>query len=208
MINLFIIDDHKYLSKGIAAAFENQDYNIQVVGSATDCMSAIEQISTLEIDIILLDIIMPEMDGITCCKHLKELFPEIHVVAFTGELNPKVLIKVWLQKVDGIMLKTCGMDELASTIVSVMKGVKVIGDNVPGFFANCEPELSSGPKLTKTELDVLKLLGAGLSRKEAADEMNRSMYAIDFHCKNLFKKFNTNRIHAIIAEARKSRIIK
>ncbi len=207
MTNLFIVDDHPYLINGIVAVFEKQDYKINVVGAATSGIDALEQLKTLVVDVVLLDIIMPEMDGIACCQQIKELYPEIKVIAFTGELNPKVLLDIWLQKVDGMLLKTCGIDELVSAIKSVMRGNKIIGENVPGFFEYCEPETESRPRLTKTEVEVLKLLGSGLTRQEAADKTNRSLYAIEFHCKNLFKKFNTNRIHEVIAEARIARII-
>ena len=208
MINLFIVDDHPYLIDGIVAVFEKQDYKINVVGSATSGIDAHEQLKTLVVDVVLLDIIMPEMDGIVCCRQIKELYPEIKVIAFTGELNPNVLLDIWRQKVDSILIKTCGINELVTTIKSVMRGHKIIGENVSDFFEYCEPETESRPRLTKTEAEVLKLLGSGLTRQEAADKTNRSLYAIEFHCKNLFKKFNTNRIHTIIAEARKTRIIK
>ncbi len=208
MIDLFLVDDHSYLNQGIKAAFKEQDYNINIVGSATSGIDALEQLKILDVDVVLLDIIMPEMDGIACCKRIKELSSEIKVIAFTGELNPEILLKIWLQKADGILLKTCGMDELAGAIKMVMKGQKVIGNNVPDFFNCLESNEREMPKLTKTELEVLKLLGTSLTRQEAADEMNRSVYTVESHCKNLFAKFNTNRIHTILAEARCARIIK
>lgn len=208
MINLYLVDDHSFLNQGITTAFEQQKSEINVVGSATSGMEAIEQLKTLDVDVVLLDIVMPEMDGIECCRQIKKLYPDIKVIAFTGELDPNKLLKIWLEKVDGILLKTCGMDELVRTIKNVMKNQKIIGDNVPSFFENCETETDSPPKLTKTEIEILKLLGSGLTRQEVADKMNRSMYSVEFHCKNLLSKFNGNRIHSILTEARKARIIK
>lgn len=208
MIHLFLVDDHSFLNKGVTAALTEQDYNIVVIGSATSGPDALEQLKVLDVDVILLDIIMPEMDGAVCCMQIKKQYPDIKVIAFTGELDPAILLKIWLQKADGILLKACGMDELVATIKSVMRGQKVIGNNVPEFLGYCESETGSVPKLTKTEVEVLKMLGSGRTRKKAAEEMNRSMYSVEFHCKNMFRKFNTNRIHTILAEARKARIIK
>jgi len=208
MINLFLIDDHSYLNQGIVAVFNEQDYGINVVGSATSGEEALKQLRGLDVDLVLLDIIMPEMDGIVCCQLIKKRFPEIKIIAFTGELDPNILLKIWLQGVEGILIKTCGTDELAASIKRVSKGFKIIGNGVPSFLDNCESDIGNAPKLTKTEVEVLKLLGSGLTRKETAEHMNRSMYAVEFHCKNMFKKFNTNRIHTILAEARKARIIK
>ena len=89
-----------------------------------------------------------------------------------------------------------------------MKGQTIFGNDVPNFFAHVDGPKEKIPKFTKTELEVLKLLGSGMSRKEAAEASHRSMYAIQFHCKNLYKKFGTNRIHTVIAEAKRKRIIK
>lgn len=208
MINLFIVDDHFYLIQGLTAVLEHKEYEINIVGSATSGNEALTKLKLLEVDIVLLDIIMPEMDGIECCKQIKEKFPDIKVIALTGELNPDVLVNIWLEKVDGILTKTGGVDELISTIKSVMKGQRVIGEDVPYFFEYCVPKTEPVPKLTKTEREVLNLLGSGLTRQEAADKINRTKYSIEFHCKNLFRKFNTNRIHSIISEARKARLIK
>ena len=63
------------------------------------------------------------------------------------------------------------------------------------------------PRLTPRELEVLQLLGTGLARKEVAQELNLSMYSVGFHCKNLIRKFNGDKIHVVIAEAKKNRII-
>ncbi len=208
MIDLFLIDDHDYLNQGITVAFDNQDYKINVVGSSTSGEDALEQLKQIDVDVVLLDIVMPEMNGITCCKLIKEQFPGIKIIAFTGELDPKLLLKMWLQNVDAILVKTCGTDELASIIKSVCKGKREIGKGVPYFFDYVGNDFGDIPKLTPAELEVLKLLGLGLSRNEVAIELNRSKYTIEFHCKNLYIKFNTNRIHTVLAEARRARIIK
>jgi len=208
MINLFLVDDHEYLIQGLIAALEHHEFEANIVGSATSGKEAINLLSSLYVDVVLLDIIMPEMDGIECCRQIKKDFPHIKVIALTGELNPDILLNIWLEKADGILTKTGGVDELVGTIKSVMKGQKVIGNDVPGFFEYSESPTNHVPKLTITEREVLKLLGSGLTRQEAADKMNKTKYSVEFHCKNLFRKFNTNRIHSIIAEARKARLIK
>jgi len=206
MIKILIVDDHPYLTEGLSSILGDHP-DIKVEGTATSGKDAIKLLETLDIDVVLLDIIMPEMDGVECCSKIKSNFPNTKVIALTGEMNSNVLLNMWSQKPDGILIKACGLDELTSTIISVSKGCKVIGQNVPSFFDIKESAKDDIPKLTKTETKVLKLLAEGITRQEAADKMNRSMYSIDFHCKNIFRKFNDNRIHSIIAKARKSRLI-
>lgn len=207
MIHIFLVDDHSYINTGIQAALTQTDHQVEVVGAATSCREALEQLKQLDVDIVLLDIIMPDMDGIRCCQEIRRLFPELKIVAFTGELDPFVLLKMWLEKVDGLLMKTCGVDELVEALKSVMKNQKVIGSDVPGFFEHVDDDSRNIPNLTKSELEVLKLLGAGNTRKETSLILNRSMYSIDYHCKNIFRKFNNNRIHDILSEARKMRMI-
>lgn len=206
MIRILIVDDHPYLVDKLASLFdENQD--IDVVGTSTSGIEAMNLLRKLTVDVVVLDILMPDMNGIECCKIIKKDFPDVKVIALTGEMNTKILYNMWDQKADGILIKACGLEELTSSIISVAKGQKVIGQNVPHFFDERDKNQPSIPKLTETEIEVLKLLAEGMTRQEAADKMNRSMYAIEFHCKNIFKKFNSNRIHSIVAEARRARII-
>ena len=208
MTRIFLIDDHSFLNKGIEAVFIERDFGIKVVGTSTSGEDALKQIKTLEVDVVLLDINMPEMDGITACKLIKKQFPKIKIIAFTGELDPNKLLKMWKQGVDGILSKTCGPDDLASTVETVLLGLKVSGKGVPTFLDRIEADIGHIPKLTKTELEVLKLLGTGLSRKEVAEEMYRSQDSVNFHIKNMYKKFKTDRVHRILEEARKARFIK
>ncbi|MCF8347642.1 MAG: response regulator transcription factor [Bacteroidales bacterium] len=207
MINLFLIDDHAFFIKGVSEALKQVDTNIHIVGSSTSCREALKQIKVLDVDVVLLDILMPEMNGIDCCRILKELHPEIKVIGFTGEVDPKVLLDMWRCNVNAILLKSCGLEELISTIQGVMKNKVLFGKDVPNFLVHCDNSTEKVPRLTRKELEVLKLLGTGLSRKEVANKMNSSMYSVEFHCKNIFRKFNSNSINIIIAEAKRARII-
>ncbi len=206
MIKLLIVDDHLYLIRGLISVFEEHD-EIKIIASADSGTDALEKLKTNDIDIVLLDILMPEMDGIECCKQIKSKYPYIKVIAFTGEYDTQILYKIWNNKADGILLKTCGLNELTETIISVMNGQKIIGVGVPSFFEEANAKHSS-PQLTKKETEILKLLGSGLSRKEVANHLFINIETVHFHCKNIFRKFDSNKINLIIAEAKKSRIIK
>jgi len=206
MIKIYIVDDHPTLIEALINVFEDNS-EIEIVGSASSGKEALAQVKTVNPDIILLDILMPEMDGVECCSILKKRFPDLKIIALTGEMNSGLLLKMWKQKPDGILIKACGLEELISTIKSVYNGRKVIGQNVPPFFDVDKEDRGDFPNLTKTELEVLKLLAEGITRQETADRMNRSMYTIEFHCKNILKKFNNNRIDSIIAKARKAKVI-
>ena len=207
MINLFLVDDHAFFIKGVSEAIKQLNRDIHIVGSSLSCRDALKQINVLDVDVVLLDIIMPEMNGIDCCRQIKEQHPEIKVIGLTGEVDPKVLFDMWRNNANAILLKSCGLEELISTIQGVMKNKIVFGKDVPNFLTYCDTTSDKIPRLTQKELEVLKLLGTGLSRKEVAYKMNASMYSVEFHCKNIFRKFNSNSINVIIAEAKRTRII-
>lgn len=207
MINVFLVDDHSFFIQCVADSLKQYEAAIRVAGSSTSCHEALQQIKMLDVDVVLLDILMPEMNGIDCCRHIKEQFPRIKVIALTGEIDPKILLDMWLQKANAILLKTCGLNELVSTIEGVMSNKMIIGNGVPDFLIHSDLSEGKAPQLTRTELAVLKLLATGLLRKEVADKMNTSMYSVEFHCKNIFRKFNSNKINTIIADAKRQRII-
>jgi DNA-binding NarL/FixJ family response regulator len=207
MINVFIIDDHDFFIQGVSMALTQADDDVHVAGSANSCREALLQICELDVDVVLLDILMPEMNGIECCKRIKNDFPQIKVIGLTGEVDPKLMMELWRQSADAILLKSDGLEDLTAAIKNVMKNRQIFTKDVPQFMVHTDEKLEVPPRLTHREYEVLQLLGTGLSRKEVANELNLSQYSVDFHCKNIFKKFNDNKIHTIIAEAKKARII-
>lgn len=207
-IEVFVIDDHPIVNQGINDVFAYNDYGVSVVGSATNVNEALDQIINLEPDVILLDIVMPDINGVECCKRIKTDYPNIKVIAYTGELDTGLLLDIWLEKADAVVLKTSGVEELIKTIKKVMDGQRVIGTNVPEFFTKSNENKKVRIRLTRIETEVLNHLGEGMTRKEVAEKMNRAMDTINFHCRNIFKKFGNHRIHEIVKEAKKARYIK
>jgi len=206
MIYLFLIDDHPLFINGVKAVLET-DENLAVVGSSTSCREAITMIDSENVDVILLDLVMPETSGIVCARSLKKAYPRIKIIALTGELDEALLHEAWLSGMDGMLLKYCGRTELLETIKSVYKGNKVIGKNVPYFFNLEKNTTSEIPRLTRREEDVLKLLALNLSRKEVSERLLITLDAVNFHCKNLYRKFKKNKIQSLLEESRKLGII-
>ncbi len=207
MIYLYLIDDHPLFINGVKAVLET-DTDLAVIGSANSCREGLETMNSKQVDIILLDLLMPELNGVACARTLKRLFPDIKIIALTGELDENLLHDAWLSGMDAILLKYCGREELIETIKTVSHGNKIIGKNVPYFFSlekNDDPNI---PQLTRREEDVLKLLALDLSRREVSERLSISLDAVHFHCKNLFRKFNKNKITSLLTEARRLSIIR
>ncbi len=207
MINIFVIDDHPVFIDGIKSVFSNGDDKIKVTGSATSVKEALPKLKRSLAKIVLLDLIMPEVSGVEFCLMIKKQFPEKKVIALTGELDPTVLYNTWINGADAILIKYCQKKELVSAINIVLEGNRVLGDKVPDFLDLLNLNSPKKSLLTISELQVLSLLAKGHSRKETAKILGSKLNAVDFHCKNMNKKFNVKNITSVIDEARNRKLI-
>jgi len=208
MINIFVIDDHPMIIEGVKAIFDGKKEKIKVVDFAYSAKEALGKLKKTTAHVILLDLLMPEFSGVELCQILKKEYPDKKVIAFTGETDTAILFNAWMNKADAILMKYCGRDELVNTIHAVLAGERKVGSNVPNFFIQIESTKNGNtPRLTRRELQVLNALAKGHKRSEVGELLNISKVAVDFHCKNLFKKFNKTRLLEVITEARNANII-
>lgn len=207
MTNVFIIDDHPMFIDGIKSAFYNGTDNIKISGSANSAEEALPFLMRTQAKLILLDLKMPGTSGDDFCLVIKNKFPEKKVIVLTGETDTTLLFNAWNNDADAILTKHCGKAELLKTIKSVLSGERVVGINVPEFLKQRELNKSDRPKLTNSELKVLSKLSKGKSREEVSQILGSSQNTIDFHCKNIFKKFKMNKIMAVVDEAKRLNII-
>jgi len=207
MINIFIIDDHQMVIDGIKSNFTNGNGNIKVSGWANSAKEALPKLKRSRAKVILLDLLMPDLSGIEFCPVIKSHFPDKKVIALTGETNPVQLYNAWINQFDAILLKTCGTQELIETIYNVLEGNRNVGKGVPDFTLGYKVRDINKRNITKSELRILNLLAKNYSRNEAAEIIGISRSAVNFHCRNLFIKYNKTKILAVIEEARKEELI-
>lgn len=208
MINLFVIDDHPVYIDGIKSIFKDGNDKIKITGTATSADKALSKLKRSRAKVVLLDLIMPGTSGVEFCIVIKNMFPDKRVIALTGELDPVILYNVWMNKADAILMKYCGKDELIDTIHSVLSGKRILGTDVPDFSDLIGKDNISTIKLTTREQQILNLLAMGHTREDVANTLGSTQNAVNFHCKNLFKKFQKNKLVSVIEEARKIGLIK
>ncbi len=208
MINIFVVDDHPLFIEGIKKLFDGKNDNIQLMGTASSCEELLLKLHPDIVDVILLDLIMPEMNGVECYRVIQNRQLNIKVIALTGELDSHKLLEAWMAGVDAIMPKYCDGKELVSAINQVVKGQRFLGSGLPDIFKVAKIVQEEGtPNLTKRELEILKMLATGLKRKEVAEKLYISQDSVNFHCKNIFKKFNRNKLSEVLCDAREYRLI-
>ncbi len=205
MIKIFVVDDHPLFINGVVSIFEDNNCGIEVIGSAENAKDALSRISQLDVNVVLLDLIMPNINGFDLYLMLKHQFPQIKVIALTASTDPVKLSNVWDNGIDGILIKHCGKKELITAIKAVMRNEKLIGDNVPYFpKSKSKSNSHSIPRLTRRETQVLSLLSKGQNRESVADILDITKNAVDFHCKNIIKKYDQKRMVAVFEEVRRS----
>ena len=207
MTNIFVIDDHPVYIDGIKSAFKDGEDKIKVSGWATSVKEAIPKLKRSRAKIVLLDLLMPVVNGVDFCLTLKNNFPEKKVIALTGALNPTILYNTWINKADAILMKYSKKQDIVDTIHSVLDGNRILGDDVPEFYELLFNGDIKPTKLTVSEQQVINLLAKGHTRKKTASILGSTPNAVHFHCRNLFKKLKTNNITGAVKEARRQGLV-
>ncbi len=207
MINIFVVDDHPVYIDGVKSLFSDGKDKIKVSGWAHSAKETLTKLKRSRVKVVLLDLIMPKISGVELCLILKNEYPDLKVIALTGEQNPVVLRNTWLNKADAILLKYCGKEELIDAIHGVLAGSRILGDQVPDFDYLLKEEGYRKTKLTKREEQILTLLAKGYSREEVGEVLKSNRSAVNFHCHNMFRKFNTTKLVKVIEIARSENLI-
>jgi two-component system, NarL family, response regulator LiaR len=191
MIRVLIVDDHAVVREGLRTFLELQD-GIEVVGEASDGSEALEQAEQLEPDVVLMDLVMPRLDGVGAMRQLRERSPQIRVIVLTSFLDDDRLLPAIQAGAAGYLLKDVEPTELAQAVRAASAGqamlnpvvaarlVEAIAENrAPGV----QPE-----HLTRREQEVLEQLAHGRSNKRIALELGISEKTVKGHVGHLLAK--------------------
>lgn len=190
-INLMITDDHKLIREGIKQLLELEG-GISVVGQASDGIECLEFLKNNQVDVLLLDINMPNMNGIETLVKIKEAEFDVKVIILTVHDEIDYLIKAVDIGVDGYILKDSESSELCKAIFSVYSGEEYIQPSLLPMLNSKmikrDDDRSKIDELTKRELEVLVLVANGLFNKEIAEKLDISERTVKNHISNIFKK--------------------
>lgn len=214
-INIIIADDHPLIAKGIKNALENyKDFNILgTFNNGKEVLEFIEQTTT--IDIALLDINMPIMDGIECAKKILAEYPDTKVAMLSMYQEMSIIKELINIGVKGYMLKTISTDELQIAIHNIYNGKEYFNSEITKALLTGKTE-SQTPyikvskiteELTEREKEIIKLLAEGMTNKQIGDELYISPRTVDSHRTNLMKKLNINNVASLIRFAFKNGLI-
>lgn len=196
-ISVLIADDHPFVREGLRSMLRND--RIEVVGEAADGREAVEQTQQLQPDIVLMDVRMPDLDGLAATHLVKQVRPETAVVIVTGYESADYLKRAIQAGAAGYVLKGIPQAALISTLVTVKSGGCVIDPavlrQVMAELA-CEPPHQVDPsllnRLTPRELEVLRYVIRGLTNKEIAREMHYSVGTVKNVVQRIIEKLEAS----------------
>lgn len=207
---VLIADDHQIIIDGLKSLISSEE-NIELVGEASNGKEAIDLLNLINVDVVILDINMPVLNGIEAMKRIKSEFPEVKVIILSMH-NESSLIKSLIEMgADGYLLKNCDQDELIEAVNKVASGQKYFSSEVTISLLNKTGGMKSSVKmdpviasLTEREIEILKLITQGLTNKEIGDQLFISHRTVDTHRTNLMKKLEVNNIAGLIRFAIKN----
>jgi two-component system NarL family response regulator len=184
-IKVMIVDDHPMVAEGIESILESYD-DITVVGTLTNGREAVDQLPALHPDVVLMDLNMPEIGGLTATEMLLELDPDLRVLILSMHDSPEYISTALSHGAMGYVLKDVPTEEIKTAIDAVMSGKKYLCTGAKG---SLEPSQDGAREpLTSREQTVLLQLAQGKSNKEVANELNISVRTVETHRKNIKRK--------------------
>ena len=210
-INLLIVDDHKIFLDGITSLLKDYE-NINVCDQAKDGEEALAKLKNLSnIDVLITDISMPKLNGEELCKIVKKSYPQVNILALSMHSDSAHIKKLLKNGATGYILKNTGKEELIEAISTVAQGKTYFSENVKNSImagmAGIEDDDAENIKLTKREVEILKLITEEYTTNQIADTLFISLHTVESHRKNIMKKTKAKNMAGLIKHAIKIGII-
>ena len=204
---IFIVEDHRLFREGLKAMLSpSQEY--EIIGEAEDGLEAIRLIKKKKPDLVLLDLSMPRMNGLSVLREIKAAMPEVKILVLSIHESDQYVLQAFEAKADGYAIKDSSREELRVAIRSVLEGKKYISPGVAGNvlegYLDGRKTLKSKSALdtvTEREKEILKLLGEGYQNKEIADLVHISVKTVEKHRANIMAKLDLHNAAALTAFA-------
>lgn len=188
MIRLAIAEDHQSLIDGIKLLL-NYEEDIEIVGTANHGQDLLKLVRLKQPNVIIMDIRMPKMDGITATKTIKTEFPHTKILAFTMFDQDEAVQQMLNAGASGYILKNSPLEEVLKAVREVYKGNTYYDANITVQDQTDANKKAKGV-LTKRQIEILRLIGQGKTSREIADELFIGVHTVDTHRKNMARILN------------------
>lgn len=188
-IRLVLADDHEMIRSGLRALAERVP-NLAVIGEAADGRSAVRLAADLHPDVVVMDVVMPALNGVDATRQITDNDPNVRVICLSGRSSERMLSAALDAGALGFVRKESAFDELAEAVRTVVGGQTYISPSLADVAARPRDGATSTPRLSGREREVLQLIAEGKATKEVAHALGVSVKTVETHRANLMNKLN------------------
>ena len=196
---VLIVDDHKIMREGLRSLLEKQP-DMEVVAEAENAQTALKLVEELKPDLVIIDVVMPALNGIEATRRILTKVPSVKVIALSMYSDKRFVMEMLRAGASGYLLKDCAFEELDGAIRAVTQGrtyitPRIVDIIVKDYFSQVEkPSSSALSSLTSRQYEVLQLLAEGRTTREIAQQMSLSVKTIESHRQQIISKLNIRSI--------------
>jgi len=206
-IRVLLVDDHAVVRSGLTK-FLMVNKDLELVGEACDGAEALQMVPLHKPDVILMDLMMPGMDGITATREIHQKFPQVRVIALTSFSEQNMVQGALQAGAAGYLQKNVTAAELGNAIRSAYAGKMTLSPEAAQVLANSvvQPQIS-GNSITDRERDVLRCIVDGLNNNEIAEKLFISLGTVKFHVSNIFQKLGVDSRVEVVKTAIEQKLV-
>lgn len=198
-----IADDHQVLLDGLKMMMEGYSH-VDVIDTASNGQEVLEKLDSIEVDVLLMDIQMPIMDGYTTAKLVNSNFPNVKIIILSMHNERAYVEKMFALGVSGYLLKSAGKEEIIQAIEKVNDGGQYFSSEIMTSLLTQNTKKSTSittSELTKREKEILGHIAGGMTNPEIAKKLFLSVDTIKTHRKNMMRKLNVNNTAGLVKHA-------
>ncbi len=205
-IRVMVVDDHSVVRSGLGA-FLAAASNLDLVGEAENGEQAVVRAKSLRPDVILMDLMMPGMDGVTATRLIKAQDPGVQVIALTSFQEDEMVQNAMKAGAIGYLMKNVSTHELASAIQAAHQGKMTLSPEAAQALVHAMQQAHETEILTSREKEILKLMVEGLNNSEIAERIVVSLSTVKYHVSNILSKMGVDNRVAAITQAIQKKLV-
>lgn len=208
LIDVIIVEDHPLFRLGICSGLKQKSDTINVLDEVDCGEKLFKSLKQNKPNLILLDIVLPDMSGIEISRRLREEYPNVNILIFSTEVTESVIVELLEIGIDGFISKSEPIDVLIQAIESVNCGITYYGKDVASIIHDVSIAKSGkNVHFTEREIEIIRLCAEGLTGREIAEKLFISYRTVETHKTNIFQKLEINNSIELVKYALRHSII-